>query len=205
MKNHLAFAAPAAPVLLAAALLAPATSQAAPDDAPAGGVAVHALVGGALTAGGDRIIEVRYTDGDTRTIRAGQLVHLWGGIDLRPAGAPVSFLGTVGYQVDSAGGWNGSLRFERFPIEATALCRPVPAFRFGVGARYAAGARVRSTGVVDNVGDPHFHSRLGGLVMGEWLITPHQGVQLRYVHETYKLEGQSVDGSHGGLGYTYYF
>jgi hypothetical protein len=30
-------------------------------------------------------------------------------------------------------------------------------------------------------------------------------VQVRYVHETFKLNGVSFDGSHGGVGLNYYF
>ena len=41
--------------------------------------------------------------------------------------------------------------------------------------------------------------------MAEWLITPSMGLQLRYVHEKYKLDGTTIDGSHGGLGFNYYF
>lgn len=182
-----------------AALLAPTLSHAQ------AATVVHPLVGAALTGGGDEITEVRYTDGSTRKIRAGNLLDIYGGVDVRLGGAPIDILATVGYHVDSAGGWNGSLRFERYPIEALVLFHPAPAVRFGVGPRYSAGASVKTSGVVDNVGNPHFKSQLGGVVMGEWLFTPHQGVQVRYVHETFKLDGMRVDGSHGGVGYTYYF
>jgi hypothetical protein len=202
MKNALSAAALAALVLSCPGLV---RAQAAPDVAPPGAVAIHPVIGGALTAGGDKLLAVRYTDGDTRTLRAGQLAQVWAGIDVRPVDSPVSFLATVGYHSDSAGGWNGSVRFERFPIEASVLWSPAPAIRIGAGARYAAGAAVRSTGVVDDIPNPHFKSRLGGLVLAEWLVTPHQGVQLRYVHETYRLSGRSIDGSHGGIGYSFYF
>ena len=56
-----------------------------------------------------------------------------------------------------------------------------------------------------DIGDYDFKSSLGGLVMGEWLVTPHMGLQLRYVHETFRLDGISYDGSHGGVGFNYYF
>jgi hypothetical protein len=201
MKHALRAAAAAAAVVL----LCPGLACAQGDMAPPGAVAIHPLVGVALTGGGDRLLAVRYSDGDTRTLRAGQLVQVWGGLDVRPVDSPVSFLATVGYHSDSAGGWNGSVRFERFPIEASVLWSPAPALRIGVGARYAAGAAMRSTGIVNDIPNPHFQSRPGGLVLGEWLVTPHQGVQVRYVHETYRLDGQSIDGSHGGVGYSFYF
>jgi hypothetical protein len=44
-------------------------------------------------------------------------------------------------------------------------------------------------------------------VEGEYLFTPHIGLKLRYVSERFKPSngGPSVDGSHAGLLFSYYF
>jgi hypothetical protein len=186
---------------LAAAAIAPSLAHAATMGTSN---PVHPLIGLAITGGGDKIASVEFRDGESRDITAGGLVQVWGGVEYREQGSPFAFQGTFGYHVDSTNADNGSQRFERFPIELIALYSFEPKFRLGVGARYATSAKFRSSGAGD-VGDFNFKSQLAPMLLGEWLITPHVGLQLRYVHETYKLDGFSIDGSHGGVGVNYYF
>ena len=192
---------------LAAATLAPTLAHAGLDsDNP-----VHPLVGIAITGGGDKLSEIEYTDGTSKSVTAGGLVQFYGGVEYHEKGSPFGFQATIGYHVDSANARNGQQKFERYPLELIALFNATPKLRIGVGARYAMGAKFSSDGA-GYVGNGDFKSQLGGLVMGEWLITPSMGLQVRYVHETFKLEGAGtngsdidVDGSHGGIGFNYYF
>jgi hypothetical protein len=165
---------------------------------------VHPLLGIAITGGGDKLSTVEFVNGPTQSVTAGGLVQIYGGVEYHENGSPIAFQGTLGYHVDSVNADNGSQRFSRFPLEAIVLFNATPKFRVGVGARYAMAAKFTSDGA-GYVGNGDFKSQLGGLVMGEWLITPSMGVQVRYVHETYSIEGLKVDGSHGGLGFNYYF
>ncbi len=185
---------------LAAAALAPTLAHAGLDsDNP-----VHPLIGVALTGGGDKLASVEYVHGGSRSITAGGLVQLYGGVEYHEKGSSIGVQATLGYHFDNTSADNGSQRFQRFPVEVIALFNAAPKFRVGVGARYAMAAKFTSDGA-GYVGNGDFKSQLGGLVMAEWLITQSMGLQLRYVHETYKLDGVSVDGSHGGLGFNYYF
>ncbi len=185
---------------LAAAALAPTLAHAGLDsDNP-----VHPLIGVALTGGGDKLASVEYVHGGSRSITAGGLVQLYGGVEYHEKGSSIGVQATLGYHFDNTSADNGSQRFQRFPAEVIALFNAAPKFRVGVGARYAMAAKFTSDGA-GYVGNGDFKSQLGGLVMAEWLITQSMGLQLRYVHETYKLDGVSVDGSHGGLGFNYYF
>jgi hypothetical protein len=185
---------------LVAAALVPTLSHAAMDASNP----LHPLLGIALTGGGDKIASVEFRDGDSRDITAGGLVQIWGGVEYREQGSPFAVQGTLGYHFDNTSARNGSQRFERFPIELIALYSVAPKVRVGLGARYAMSAKFTSSGAGD-VGDFNFKSQIAPLLMGEWLITPSWGVQVRYVHETYKLDGMSIDGSHGGVGLNYYF
>lgn len=185
---------------LAAALLIPTLAHAGLDS----GNPVHPLVGIAITGGGDKLSTVEFEHGPSQSVTAGGLVQLYGGVEYHEKGSPVGVQATLGYHVDSVDADNGSQRFQRFPLEVIALFNATPKFRMGAGARYAIAPKFTSDGAAA-VGNGDFKSQLGGLVMAEWLITPSMGVQLRYVHETYKLEGLKVDGSHGGLGFNYYF
>ena len=201
MKHFLALTA------LAAAAIAPTLAHAGLDsDNP-----VHALLGIAITGGGDKLSEIEYTDGTSKSVTAGGLVQFYGGVEVHDKASPIAFQATIGYHVDSASARNGNQRFERYPLEAIVLFNAAPKFRIGAGARYALSAKFSSDGA-GYVGNGNFKSQLGGLVMAEWLITPSMGLQVRYVHEKFKLEGGAsnggdidVDGSHGGIGFNYYF
>lgn len=185
---------------LAATALIPTLAHAGLDSANP----VHPLVGVAITGGGDKLSSVEYESGGSRDITAGGLVQIWGGVEYHEQGSPFAFQGTFGYHFDNTSAENGSQRFERFPLELIALYSFDPKFRVGVGARYASSAKFRSDGA-GYVGNASFTSQVAPLFMGEWLITPSVGVQLRYVHETFKTGGVSYDGSHGGVGVNYYF
>jgi hypothetical protein len=199
-----------APLAIAAAALAPTLAHAGLDN----GAPIHPLVGIAITGGGDKLAKVEYTNGDSKDITAGGLVQFYGGIEYHEKDSPFGFQGTFGYHVDSTNARNGNQKFQRWPLEAIALYNVTPHFRLGVGARYAASAKFTSDGA-GYVGNADFDSRLGAIVMGEWLITPSMGLQLRYVNEKYKVKGVSnsgngvtdytIDGSHGGIGFNYYF
>ena len=191
---------------LAVSALAPTLAHAGLDsDNP-----VHPLIGLALTGGGDKLASVEFEHGGSRDINAGALVYLYGGVEFHQKGSPFAVQGTIGYHFDNTSAENGTQRFDRFPVEVIGLFNATPQFRVGAGARYAAGAKLHTSGAgqIDNGtggGDFNFKSQLGGVLMAEWLITPSMGVQLRYVHETYKYNGVSIDGSHGGLGFNHYF
>ena len=185
---------------LAAAAIVPTLAHAGLDTANP----VHPLIGLALTGGGDKLSSVEFANGGSRDITAGALVQVWGGVEYHEQGSPFAFQGTFGYHFDNTSADNGSQRFERFPLELIALYSFDPKFRLGIGARYATSAKFRSSGAGD-VGDFNFKSQLAPMLLGEWLITPSVGLQLRYVHETYKINGFSIDGSHGGVGVNYYF
>jgi hypothetical protein len=194
MKQIIALAA------LAASALAPTLAHAGLDS----GNPVHPLVGIAITGGGDKLSTVDYTNGDSQDITAGGLVQLYGGVEFHQPGSPFAVQATFGYHVDSTHARNGNQQFSRWPIEAIALFNVAPKFRLGVGARYASSPKFTSDGA-GHVGNADLKAQVGGILMGEWLFLPSMGVQLRYVHETYKLDGISIDGSHGGLGFNYYF
>jgi hypothetical protein len=188
---------------LAAAALSPSLARAFNVDNP-----VHPLVGIALTGGGDKLSSIEFTNGHSDSVRAGGLVQVYGGVEVREKDSPVAFQATIGYHVDRASARNGEQRFERFPIEAIALLNAAPNFRVGLGARYAMAAKFHSDGA-GYVGNGDFKSQLGGLVMAEWLFRPSMGLQVRFVSEKYKLKGVDdsvhVDGNHGGVGFNYYF
>ena len=196
---------------LAVSALAPTLAHAGLDsDNP-----VHPLVGIAITGGGDKLSTVDYTNGTSQDITAGGLVQLYGGVEFHQKDSPFGVQATFGYHVDSTHARNGEQKFSRWPIEVIGLYNVAPKFRLGLGLRYASSPKFTSDGA-GYIGNADFKAQLGEILMGEWLITPSMGLQLRYVHENYKIggycdntgacvSGTTIDGSHGGLGFNYYF
>lgn len=198
-----------APLALAAAALAPTLAHAGLEsDNP-----LHPLVGVALTAGGDKLSHVEFNNGTSEDVTAGGLLQVYGGVEYHEKGSPLGLQATLGYHVDSADARNGHQRFSRWPIEVIGLINATPKFRFGIGARYASSPKFTSSGA-GYVGNADFTAQLGGLLMAEWLITPSMGLQVRVVDEKYKAHGVDndgnrvdyrIDGTHGGIGFNYYF
>ncbi|MBE7420003.1 MAG: hypothetical protein HS128_20060 [Ideonella sp.] len=158
---------------------------------------VHGVLGVGLTGGGDSLATVVFSNGTTRDVRAGQLVHVFGGAEFRVA-PRVTLLATAGYHVDDSGGGNGSLRFSRYPVELLAHVQVAGPLHLGGGVRFIGDAKLDGRGVLGG-SRVDFGSTTGAVLEGEYRVTPSIGLKLRYVHETYKTKGVRVDGSHGGF------
>ncbi|HKX45042.1 MAG TPA: outer membrane beta-barrel protein [Burkholderiaceae bacterium] len=192
-------------VLLVAALAAAAAfgAQAAEPAAPS---SFKFLLGAGLTFGGDTLITVPFTDGSHDDIKAGGLVHLYGGGEYQ-FNDKFALQGTVGYHInDTRAASNGSVRFTRVPVDVLGLYSVTDKVRLGAGAQFVSGAELKGSGVADNVSQK-YDSTVGAIVEGEYLFTPHLGLKLRYVAEKYKPRdgGEKIDGSYGGVLFSYYF
>jgi opacity protein-like surface antigen len=190
-------------VLLAAAMtLGSAVSAQAADAASP----FRFLLGAGITFGGDTLITVPFTDGSRDDIKAGGLVQLYGGGELR-LGDKVAAQVTVGYHVnDTKAATNGSVRFTRVPVDLLALYSVTDKVRLGAGAQFVSGPELKGSGVASNV-NQKYDSTTGAIIEGEYLFTPKVGLKVRYVSEKFKPSngGASVDGSHLGLLFNFYF
>ncbi|HYJ97243.1 MAG TPA: outer membrane beta-barrel protein [Burkholderiaceae bacterium] len=164
---------------------------------------VRGVLGLGLTGGGDTLATVVYTDGSTDNIKSGGLVHVFGGAEFR-LGPQVTMQATVGYHVDETNGnSDGSLRFSRYPIELLGHYHVAPQFKLGGGARFVNNAKIDSSGVLSGA-RIDFDNTVGGVIEGEWMVTPFIGLKLRYVSERYKSGAVSVDANHGGFYFSWY-
>lgn len=183
--------------------IAGAVALAAVGSAQAQERTVRAFIGAGLTGGGDSLATVVFTNGSTEDVRAGQLLHLYGGVEFRLA-PQVTLQTSLGYHVDNTSGFsNGSLRFSRYPVELLAHYQIDNHVRLGGGARFISNAKLEGRGVLSG-NRVDFDSTVGAVIEGEYLVTPSIGLKLRYVNEKYKTGGVSVDGSHGGFYFTWY-
>jgi hypothetical protein len=166
---------------------------------------VRGILGMGLTTGGDTLASIQYTDGSTDDIRAGGLVHVYGGLEVRLT-PQVTMQGTFGYQVDDTGSnANGALRFSRYPFELLAHFQINPYMRIGGGARFVNDARVSGSGVLSGV-EVDYGSTTGAVIEGEVLVMPNIGLKLRAVSERYtpSAGGPSADGNHVGFYLNWY-
>lgn len=147
----------------------------------------HFLLGAGLTFGGDTLVTVPFTDGSSDDIKAGGLVHLYGGGEYR-FGDLFALQATVGYHInDTRAASNGSVRFTRVPVDVLGLFSLNEKFRLGAGAQFVSGAELKGSGVASNVSQK-YDSTTGAIVEGEYLLNSHIGFKLRYVSEKFKPE-----------------
>ncbi len=175
------------------------------------GVTVHGVVGGGFTFGGDTIATIRYEDSDfdDAKVHAGGLIALNAGVELRFT-PQVSAQALIGYHFDRANASNGSVRFERFPLDLVGHYRVTERIRLGLGARYTNEARVRAGGAAAAViPNERFKPTWGSIVEVEFFPLQQLGVKVRYVTEKFKSEtfpqAPELKGSHGGVYANYYF
>jgi hypothetical protein len=190
---------------LALATVSLGAAQAQTMAQPAEARQMRFLVGMGLTFGGDQLANAHYTDGIDRSIRAGSMIAFNAGIDYRVT-PQFSFQGTFGYHMDNASASNGSMRFERFPIELLAYYHVSPQWRLGGGARYVTGTKFKSGGAGD-VGNYDFDNTLSPVVEAEYLMNANWGFKVRLVSEkfTESVSGAKVDANHVGFFANYYF
>jgi len=204
--NTRARASSAAAVVAAVGALAtlgaagPASAQAATDRP------VRGFVGIGLTGGGDKLATVQWSNGDSTNIKAGGQIDLRAGVDVRLGDSPLTLQASIGWFTQRAGGSNGSVTFERFPLELTGQWRLTDDFRLGGGVRRVGDGKLKGRGAASNLGTTTFTGKVGAVVEGEWLFARIYGFALRYVSEEYEApNGEKADGSHIGLRFSVYF
>lgn len=171
------------------------------------------LMGLGLTVGGDKLASASFTDGSSKSIKAGGLFYFKAGVDwqFQPRW---SFQGSLGIHGDSVNATNGSLKFQRNFMEGLFHFDTTRTQRFGCGLRKTSSARFTSSGAA-NVGGIDFDSKAGLVVEYEWFHKQGArgwGMSLRYVNEKYTpsrvdgipVSGPDVDGSHLGVGLSLY-
>ena len=161
------------------------------------------FVGLDLGSGGDSLANIRYTDGSTQDMKAGDGVQFKGGLDYR-VDEEWSVVGSLGYHLYTTNAKNGHVRFQRFPLELLAKYDVTEKFRFGFGVRVPLSANVSSSGAASDVGNYSPKGKRGLIVDGEYLFGK-AGVSLRWTNESYTVGTQEIDGSHFSLGLNYYF
>lgn len=166
-------------------------------------VTFHPLIGAGLTVGGDKLTEMQYTNGMTANTTAGGTFQLYGGVEARFDVLSLQF--NLGYHFDKNNASNGSVTFERYPVELLAHYPVTENWRLGGGVRHISSAKVHGSGVASFT-SVDLGASTGPVVELEYLFSARSGLKGRVAKDTYRSGSKSeVDGTHFGLMWTYYF
>ncbi len=166
-----------------------------------------------LEFGGDKLVDITYSDGSNSDIRAGRGILLSGGaVFVLSDTAPHRFelqpsLGIKWTGVKEAE--NGSVDFYRFPIEVLSFYRNTDShFRIGGGVTYQVRNELKGTKDAA-LASTRFENALGLVLQGDFMVGKHRnmGFGLRYTAIKYepKVGGDSVNGSSIGFIFTFVF
>ncbi len=169
-------------------------------------VAAHSHAGSfagrlGIDGGGDKLLSLRFADGDTSSIKAGGGVFAEFGygtttpfLDNPALQTDVSF----GYKNDSETASNGDVEFRRLSINLNQLVK-LDRFRIGAGLTYHFDNKLKTSGQFFNGGSVEFDKTLGFNMMAEYLASDRAVVGLRATFIDYELDGVSVDGNSVGI------
>lgn len=167
---------------------------------------LKAVLAFGVTSGGDTLATAIYTDNSTANIKAGSGVQFGLGAEYR-LDPDFAVQGTVNYQVDNASASNGDLRFSRIPVEVLGYYYLADKWRVGGGVRFVEGAKLIGSGSI-SFPTVDFKNTTGAVLEVEYLLTPHFGLKLRGVKESFKLQqgsSETISGNQIGLFFDGYY
>ena len=133
-----------------------------------------------VDVGGDEMVRANFTDGETRSIDAGEFLHVDVGFSVlshptdsaRPAWESQL---TIGWKNDAIQAENGSLDWTRYPVDFIQLYR-VDGWRFGAGLTWHLNPTLEGSGVVR--GKASFDDAMGFLLEADYLMGPNHEVYM---------------------------
>jgi hypothetical protein len=115
--------------------------------------------------GGDNVVKVFYTNGDTQDIRAGQGVTLSGGLHYRLAQLPLDIAATVGYKFVRTSDYHTDLGINRVVFKVTGTYELPRHFWVDAGPVWHTAVKLNGDGYVPDV---NFDDAIGVTVGFGW-------------------------------------
>jgi hypothetical protein len=134
------------------------------------------LLKSGIDFGGDKMLTVVFTNGDTQDIRANDGFYLGGGLAIIDRNMEYHVTAAFKFAIIDAD--NGDVEWTRFPIEALAFYRFERA-RIGGGLTYHVNPKIETSGAIGNP-DVTFKNALGAVLQADWLITDKIALGGRY-------------------------
>ena len=181
----------------------------------------HVVFNAGLTYGGDTVATANFTDGSSTDIKAGGLLQFGAGGLYQFAEQPIALTMSANYHFHSAMGSNGSISFDRMPIEALAYYTGKERFRIGGGVRIVNSPVAESTisGSGFNVKKVTYEDATGLVAEIGYQLASQGWLNFRFVSEKYQGKTATAyngataslnnvapkSGSHLGVNFTYEF
>jgi len=150
--------------------------------------------------GGDKIVTVTFTNGETDSLRANEGFYVGGGISVLNDSKDIELQGTLSIKYSNISANNGDVSFTRYPLDLLAFYR-MQNFRVGGGLTYVISPKVSGSGVAGNI-NATFDNAAGVVVQGDYLLG-RVAIGLRYTGLDYKVAGTTVKSN--GVGVTFGF
>ena len=148
--------------------------------------------------GGDNVVRVFYTNGDTQNLRAGQGVTLSAGLHYEPQSFPVDFAATVGYKLVRTSDYHTDLGIDRVVFKFTGTYALPNHLWVDAGPVWHTAVKVNGDGYVPDI---NFNDAVGVTVGFGWRWF---GISYTNIHYTSSLTGD-VDASNVGVTFTWKF
>jgi hypothetical protein len=168
----------------------------------------------AIEFGGDKIVDVTYSDGSTSNIEAGRGLLLGGGLlfDLSSA-SPHRFEGQATLAIKWTGtkaASNGEVDWYRFPIELLGFYHNEEKnFRVGAGLTYQVGNEVKGTQAVAGAA-MKFDNATGYVIEADYFVGQEKNAVIgaRYTGISYKAQtsdAATINGNSFGVNFNYFW
>lgn len=146
--------------------------------------------------GGDDLVDVTFTNGDTDDIDAGGLLTLSAGVIFDSEVSETHV--TLGYKFDTINAVNGDVDWKRFPVDVVYLHK-IKKFRLGGGLTYHFSPELKGSGVASAI-QADYDDALGFLIQTSYNFTDNYSLGLRYTIIEYEGDGLlDRDGNSVGL------
>ena len=149
----------------------------------------------ALESGGETVVGITTTEGDSEKLKAGGFVHLELGYLGRLLGSDPSWEteGTAGYKSDKVKFKNGDMSFTRFTLNLMQYYRLGSILRVGAGLTYHLKGNAKADIPQISVsGDADFDNSLGFMVAADYTISELLNVGVRFTWIDYELSDNSI-------------
>ena len=159
------------------------------------------ILKGGFDLGGDTMVSVVFTNGETSTIKANEGFYLGGGLAVIDDARNLEYHLTLAYKIAVMSAENGDLEFTRVPLEALVFYR-FPKVRVGGGLTYHLNPELEGSGVASAV-DVKFKNALGFVLQADYLIWRGLAAGVRYTFLEYEAKGDATGtAKSNGLGLT---
>ncbi|MEE9332622.1 MAG: hypothetical protein V3U65_00845 [Granulosicoccaceae bacterium] len=174
-----------------------ATFMTVATQSPAGSLAGRLGIEG----GGDKLLSLQFTNGDTNHIKAGNGAFFEIGYGTSTPLQNDPALQTefsFGYKIDSETASNGEVEFRRLSVNLNQMIK-LEKFRLGGGLTYHFDNKFKTRGSFFNGGNVEFDKSLGINLMAEYLASDRAVFGIRATIIEYEANGATVDGNSIGL------